>query len=329
MDPVTHVLAAVTVAEVLAVRTVGETAKVVAAVGGALAPDVDFISRRLGHIGLLKFHHTVTHSLVGGAVLASLWATAVWLLTRGSWLTLFGFAAAGLGTHIILDLILHNNGLMLFWPFAGRMVRGGLALGLNPLTSSARCGERRLTVCLLCQGYSVLLSRPFFLLAGTAAVGAVAWEWRRYVAVGGLSALTLYFGYVFVMKIIARRIGRRALAGKVKVFPASFGGRRWLVVKREGEGYATVTVDAWAGNSTPPRPHTLAAKAAISLTENLPAVAAFKAAAIIPFVEEGPSGEVRWVDLAYDFTPEVLLHALKIKLNDQGAPVFEEFRERW
>lgn len=331
MDPVTHVLAAVTAAEILAPRG-AEAGVVVAAAGAALAPDLDFIARRLGHIGLLKFHHTFTHSFVGIAALAAVWGALVALVLRVPWHLALAFALLGALTHVGLDLILHNNGLMLWWPFDRRMVRGSWFLGLNPFTSSARCGERKLTVCLLCQAHSVIRNRVTLLLAMTAAAAAAAWPWRRWVCLGGFALTLGYVFYVFILRARAGRLARAALGPKLEVFPASFDGRTWLAVTAaEVPGtYAAATVDINKREVGPPRRHEAAASELKAATAGRPAVAAFLENAIFPFAGAGPNGRsVWWTDLAYDFAPDVTLHTLKIELDEKGEVVNEEFRERW
>jgi len=329
LDPVTHTLAALTAAEILAPSPF-EPWAAAAAVGAALAPDADFVARRFGHVGLLKFHHTLTHSLVGVAALAAAWAGVLSLVSRLPWLWLAGFAFAGAATHVGLDLILHNNGLMLWWPLSRRMVRGGLVIGLNPQTSSARCGERRLGVCLVCQGHSLLFNRVFFLLLATVAVAAAAWPYRRPVCAVGAAALLAYVGFAAWRKGRARRLAAAALGPDARVFPASFGSGRWLAVAPRDGGFATAAVDLGRRTVAPAAAHAPAPAALAASTAGRDAVAAFRANAIFPFAELGPGGrELWWRDLSYAFTPAVQLHTLKISFDDAGRVAGEEFRERW
>jgi len=305
---------------------------VAAAAGAALAPDLDFLARRLGHIGLLKFHHTFTHSFIGVAALAAAWGALVALLLRIPWPLALAFAYLGALTHIGLDLILHNNGLMLWWPFSRRMVRGGWFLGLNPYTTSARCGERKLTVCLLCQANSVVRNRVTLLLVATVAAAAAVWPWRRGVSLAGFAVTLAYVLYVDFLKARAGRLARAAMGPRLEVFPSSFGGRTWLAV-RAGETagtYAAATVDLRRGDVGQPRGHEPAAPSLADATRARPAVTTFLENAIFPFAGAAPNGRgVWWTDLAYDFAPDVTLHTLKIEFDEKGEVVAEEFRERW
>jgi len=331
MDPVTHVLAAATVAELAGAAGGAEGWALAAAAGASLAPDVDFLARRLGHLGLLRFHHTVTHSFVGVAALAALWAGVLSLVGGVPWLVLAAFAGLGVLTHVGLDLILHNNGVMLFWPFSRRLIRGGWFLGLNPLTSSARCGERKLGVCLVCQAHSVAFNRVTFIWLGTAAAAAALWPWRRWVCAAGVGVFAAYLIYKVVRRAGATRLARAALGEGAVVFPASFGARRWLAVAARDGGYATATVDAQAGTVAPPVDHAPAPAASVAATARLPSVGAFTENAIFPFAARPPDGApgVWWQDLSYAFTPDVVLHTLKIGLDAKGDVAAEEFRERW
>jgi membrane-bound metal-dependent hydrolase YbcI (DUF457 family) len=328
MDPVTHVLAAVSAAEILAPAGI-EPWAVTAAAGAGLAPDADFIARRFGHTALLRWHHTLTHSVVGAGLLAAAWAAVVSLVSRVPWYALAPFAGLGALTHLGLDYILHNNGLMLGWPFSRTMFRGGLFIGLNPQTSSARCGERKLTVCLRCQAHSLLFNRVFFLLALTTVLAMAAFPWRRYLFAGGLAAVLVLILSRVVAKARAGRTVRRALGSGVDVFPADFSGKLWLGVGQKGEGYRTVLVDVKSRDAAPAVDHRPAPADLVAATSARPAVRAFLANAILPFTELSPDGlELWWRDLSYAFTPSVLLHILRLKLS-AGAVTSEEFRERW
>jgi hypothetical protein len=209
------------------------------------------------------------------------------------------------------------------------MFRGALFIGLNPQTSAARCGERKLSVCLRCQAHSLLFNRVFFAFAVTAVAAAAAFPWRRYVFAAGLAAVLLLVLSRAVAKGRAARLARAALGNAVGVFPADFAGRRWLAAAREGEGYRTVLVDVKSGDASAPAEHRAAPAALVAATAARPAVRTFLANAILPFTELSPEGEeLWWRDLGYAFTPSVLLHALRMKFAG-GAVAAEEFRERW
>jgi len=329
MDPATHILAAVAAAEIFTPAEF-EPWTVAASVGAALAPDVDFLARRFSHIGLLKFHHTITHSMFSCIFFAALWAGLLTLVSAVPWLMLFLFAVVGATTHILLDIILHNNGVMLFWPFNRRMVRGGWFLGLNPYTSSARCGERRLTVCLICQAHSLIFNRVFFILVSTALVSLVLWPFRRYIFLTGIILLVLYVFYTIRQKRRAAMLAGESVDNIDELFPASFNGLEWLAIARYNRGFRTAKIDLKNMSVGEPSEHRAAPPSLVGSCRNLPSVEAFLDNAIAPFAEESPDGqELWWRDLSYDFSPDVILHVLKIRFNDDEEVVYEEFRERW
>lgn len=329
MDPVTHVLAAVTVAELLP-RSVPEGWGLVTAAGASLAPDIDFVARRWGHTGLLRWHHTVTHSFVGTAALGALWAAVVAWATRTPWLALTPYAAIGVLTHVGLDYLLHNNGIMLGWPFTTAMPKGALFLGLNPQTSSARCGERKFTVCLLCQAHSLAFNRVFFLLGGTALGAAIFFPYRRYICAAGLLLLTAEIIRRAVSKGAARRLAAAALGGRPYIFPADFQGRKWLAAAPVAGGYQVARVDVREREVEAPRRLETAPDALITATRDRPSVRALLRNAILPAAELAAGGrELWWRDVSYAFSAEVPLHVLRLVLNERGEVEREEFRERW
>jgi len=329
MDPISHVLAGVMAAEIVAPSEI-EPWALAAATGVTLAPDIDFLTRRLGHIGLLRYHHTVTHSIPGGIVISAAWAGLLAPFSPVPWAVLLMFALLGFGTHILLDLLLHNNGVLLGWPFIKKPVRWGLFLGLNPLTSSARCGERKLTVCIACQTHSLVFSRAFLVLSVTAVIGTLAGPWRREVFMAGAIILAAMIGHLAWNRKKAARLAGHHLGEIAATFPASFGSNEWLAVVPVNGGYRTAIVDLRQGVVRPPIGHTPAPPNLVQESKIRPSVQAFLNWAIVPFAEIAPGGRgLWWRDLSYDFTPAIQLHTLKLDYDEAGKVVAEEFRERW
>jgi hypothetical protein len=329
MDPATHILAAIAAAEIFTPAEF-EPWTVAASVGAALAPDVDFLARRFSHISLLKFHHTITHSMFSCIFFAAAWAGLLTVLSSVPWPMLFMFAAAGATTHILLDIIIHNNGVMLFWPFSRSMVRGGWFLGLNPYTSSARCGERRLTVCLICQAHSLIFNRVFFILVSTSLISLFLWPFRRYTFSAGVILLALYVIYIIKQKKRVAILAGESLENVENLFPATFDGGKWLAVARYSGGLRTAIIDLKNMTVSESSEHQAASPSLVQICKALPSVEAFLDKAVVPFAEEAPDGnEMWWRDLSYDFSPDVHLHVLKIHFDDTGDIVSEEFRERW
>ena len=328
MDPLTHAVVGAIAAETLAPRST-EAWALVASAGAAVLPDIDFVTRRLGHLGLLRFHGTVTHSLVGVTVLAALWGAAVAAVSGLEWTVLAGFALLGGLSHVALDLTIHQKGLALFWPFSWRPVRSGLFVGLNT-RASTRCGEHRAIVCASCQARTVGRS-PFFLLSAATAVASVAgWPWRREIAIAGGAALLAFTLIQLWLRSRARRLAAAALGDGASVHPASYDGTKWLAARPAGDGWTTTLVDLRTGKSAPPVVHRPASRERVEQTRGREAVATVTERSVIPFAEAAPDGRgIWWRDLSYAHDPAIDLFVLKIDFDPQGEVCREEFRERW
>jgi len=156
MDPVSHVAWGIVATNLLPEPDTALPRIVIAAVAAA-APDLDFVTKFFRNIYFLKYHHSVTHSLVGVSVMG----LGIAFLGR------LVFPEVGFGeaylvalvagvSHCLLDLIMHGTGAMVLWPFWRRMITASLLLGLNPTTTHARCHEKSLRVCLACQLHSAV-----------------------------------------------------------------------------------------------------------------------------------------------------------------------------
>ena len=328
MDPLTHAVVGAIAAETLAPRST-EAWALVASAGAAVLPDLDFVTRRLGHLGLLRFHGTVTHSLVGVTVLAGLWGAAVAAVSGIEWTVLAGFALLGSLSHLVLDLTIHQKGLALFWPFSWRPVRSGLFVGLNT-RASTRCGEHRAVVCAMCQARLVGRT-PFFLLSvATAVASVVAWPWRREIALAGGIALLAFTALQWAFRLRAHRLAAAALGDGASVHPASYDGTKWLAARSSGDGWVTAMLDVRTGHAAPPTVHRPAPRDRVEQTRGREAVTTVTERSVIPFAEAAPHGDgVWWRDLSYAHDPAIDLFVLKIEFGPQGEVCREEFRERW
>ena len=130
MDIVTHGL--VGVLAVRAFRSRTSWPVVAAAVGGALAPDLDGVAGLWDPMAPITVHRTMTHSLIGGLPLAAGVAavTKPWGHTP-SFPVLAGFAYLGVLSHIGLDL-LNPFGTAVLWPFASHRFGLGWLYVLDP-----------------------------------------------------------------------------------------------------------------------------------------------------------------------------------------------------
>jgi inner membrane protein len=133
---------------------------------GGLLPDADVLIRsRTDPLLFLEYHRQFTHSLVMIPVGALLTALLLWPLMRRhlTWPRVYGFAAAGYGTHALLDACT-SYGTQLFWPFSDLRVAWNMVSVVDPL-----------------------FTVPLFALAI-----AAAWTRRRHLANVGLVIAALY-----------------------------------------------------------------------------------------------------------------------------------------
>jgi membrane-bound metal-dependent hydrolase YbcI (DUF457 family) len=342
VDPVTHTLFGIAAAEAAGAVGAYEAGYVAATVGAALLPDSDFVVRYLGPTATIRFHHGPTHSFVGGAVLSLLWAAVIFFIPRlviGGWappfFALAAFSYLGFLSHICLDIILHNNGTQLLWPFNRRWVRFPLVIGINPLTASARCGKRSLFVCGLCQLNGLLHNPVFYILLAGNVLTFAFWPLRTSVGIATVLALIIYVVFRLIRRVGALKLAKMTFvsAGAVEVFPADFGSRRWLAVARRGNDYTVASLDLTRWAAGPPVVFRYDASPEIAAAVENKYVKAVLNNYIIayPFVKDrGPSATEIWCrDLAYFFTPDVDLHLAKIKVSDSGEVSSVDFQERW
>ena len=145
MDPFTHALTGVVAGQVFifekdsiggARRRVARTALVL----GAVFPDLDLIANPFEPYGLgtIHYHRAVTHSVVCLPVFAMLLATlAVWFcrwrrIERPSWRGLSTLFGAGIGLHILFDLIT-SFGTMVWSPLSWRYVSWDTTFIVDPV----------------------------------------------------------------------------------------------------------------------------------------------------------------------------------------------------
>jgi membrane-bound metal-dependent hydrolase YbcI (DUF457 family) len=129
MDIVTHGL--VGVLAVRAFRSRTSWPVVAAAVGGALAPDLDGVAALWDPMAPITVHRTMTHSLIGGLPLAAGVAAVTKPWGHTSFPARAGFAYLGVLSHIGLDL-LNPFGTAVLWPFASRRFGLGWLYVLDP-----------------------------------------------------------------------------------------------------------------------------------------------------------------------------------------------------
>ncbi|MDY6853865.1 MAG: metal-dependent hydrolase [Thermodesulfobacteriota bacterium] len=342
MDPLTHTLLGITLAKAAGASGPYEIGIISATVGGALIADSDFVIRPLGSTLTIRFHHGPTHSLVCGLLLSALCAAIAAFIPllllswwKPSFFLFWAFAYLGFLSHVGLDLCLHCNGLQVLWPFNNRWFRWPLFIGLNPLTSSARCAERSFLVCSLCQLHSLSRNRVFYILIGGIILQTILWSRGRWVALGTFLCLILYVLYAFYRKRTAKQLARDTFTAveKFEIFPADFSTGRWLALGKNKKGYEAVTIDLQRSDIVSKTFFQIQSMQDIDNSLKDERVKNTLRNYIVPYetVKEGDNGqrEIFFWDLAYYFTPEVTLHMAKVRLNEAGKVESIDFRERW
>ena len=342
MDPLTHMVTGALVAQTMAPEEHRFAFALVAA-GAGVVPDIDFVARKAKKkLLFLKFHRGFTHSLVAVPIIAMCAAGSGHLLFGAPFWLLAAASAVAALSHLVLDTIMHSTGLRLLWP-SRRKTCMHLVVGLNPLTSSARCGERSLMVCMRCTMHSAVINPMVLLLWAGFAVSLVVPWWQ--VLSSAIVAATL--GYLLQCRVL-RWLARRALARHVarqgdrgaaeeaasaRTFPASFNPARWIGVTTHDQGYRVWSVSAAGGAVESIGEHGLSGESeAVEQSRRTETVQEFMANAVFPHATEYPVAKgtlVVWRDLAFAFSPAVSLFAARVELDHHQGVQAEEFRERW
>jgi inner membrane protein len=134
MEPVTHALTCIALGRA-SVNKASRAATSMLVVSG-VAADADWITRLGGASFFLHGHRTVTHSLLGTAVIAAGVAAAFWAGGKRypriavEFSSVLWICALGAGTHLLLDL-LNPWGIQLLWPFTKRWYAWDIASSVD------------------------------------------------------------------------------------------------------------------------------------------------------------------------------------------------------
>lgn len=342
MDPLVHTLLGFTVCEAIGPSSLYESGAIAASIAGAIIPDCDFVIRPLGPSYTIRFHHGPTHSIFFGlflSLLCALMVTYVPKIFLNSWAPsiyiLWIFAYLGFLSHILLDSLVHCNGLKIFWPFSRKWFRIPIFVGLNPLTASARCAESSLIVCWICQLHSLILNRFFYILIISFILQLIFWSHRQLISIFCIIILFSYSMWTFYKKNIASKIACNIFNNikNLELFPSNFGTNHWLAVSRTKNGFATLNINL-NGNIYdkityfPYVPSLQLEKVSQDIN-----VKSIINNFIVPYgvisSDTENQNEIYYWDLAYFFTPNINLHLAKIKVGNDGQVSSIDFRERW
>ena len=331
MDPLTHALAGF-----LAGASLGADGPGIAvAVGGAILPDAEFVTRKIPRTAFLDYHHGLPHGVPGGALLGvALGTVAAWAMGR-PWAPTTLLALAGVASHMLMDLLMHNNGIALWAPFSRKRTSIPIVLGLNPRTASQHCRHRRYGTCLACQGRWALHNPFTWLFLVATALALALPRFRQPVALAGCAVALLFGIAVYLRKKralgLALRDGDNPL--RSAAFPASHRLDTWLVVREHPDRFVVSSIDASRRRELrteafpkrePPEP--------VRRSESLLSVRGFRNSVVFPYWDycrEGDGDHIIWQDLSCTYSPDVELYTLHIRLAPDGAVLQDEFHERW
>ncbi|MFZ7103696.1 MAG: metal-dependent hydrolase [Peptococcaceae bacterium] len=137
MDPVTHGIAGAAVAVAAGADVSVSSPFLVAAILGAVSPDLDIIFQYWGDYIYLKHHRGISHSLPGLLCFAALIGGTLHFVFPQYGIILLGlWALLGALSHTFLDL-LNSYGVMLFYPFSKKKYTLNLLMISDPVLIAA------------------------------------------------------------------------------------------------------------------------------------------------------------------------------------------------
>lgn len=199
MDPASHATFAVTLVEALGARAERDgtivRGAVMAAVLGALSPDIDAAVMLFGWDRYLRVHEVWTHTVVGASVCGLLTGALVWLFVRRRYWTLALCASIAANSHVLLDL-LSSARLKPGWPLIDTVVS---------LPVVAMADPWMLTLCVI-GAFSVRFARDSgrgaAIALGLIAAFVAAKGTLGYVAVGRYREMTRHIGAPVIARVI-------------------------------------------------------------------------------------------------------------------------------
>lgn len=234
MDPVTHIAAGVLIGQAARDRFPAVKALVPLSALAAWMPDIDNIVTFFGPEAYMRYHRGLTHSLLGGAVLAWLLTMLTARFARGAKTSgLFVLFYFGVLSHLFLDCIT-SYGTSIFLPFSDVRVAFPSVFIIDPVYTLA--------------------------LIGLAAAAALRPAARKKLAVAGLAVMlawpALGFGVGKAVAVQARALlaaqGEQPAA--VIAQPDAFSPLWWKIIAEEGDGYVLTGLNVAApGELLPPR----------------------------------------------------------------------------
>lgn len=293
MDVVSHGLAGLVVARASGVRRAGA----LAAVLGALSPDLDAVAQLWDPMASIVVHRTVTHSFLGGVPLALAVGGLVRLTAGGAFWRLAGVAYAGLLSHVALDAFT-PFGTALLWPLDGRRWSVGSLHVIDPALGLIVVAGLLLTVWWRHLAARVTLAAlGAYLLLGVATMKLAEARWAQALEREGVVTI------------------RRA------VVPVVPGPLRWLGVAETSDAAVRARFWIWDVTSSGSTVERRQPGPSLAGVEEHPAVRAFLERARVPWrraQHEGGAWTIEYEDLAFEDHPFGGPMALRLRLDASG-----------
>ena len=206
----------------------------------------------------MRVHHGKSHSLAGMTVQSTLISLGAYLVfrfiplgyTTPEFLPLLAASVIAGLSHLTLDLVMHNNGIPLFWPLSIKRIAMPLIMAVNPKTVSRNCSARKFSTCLGCQSRAAIRNPVAWIMATGGIMGYIFLDLRSIIAF-----LTILGSAIYLM--ICLWMQKKAQTGLLNFdeemtgaacFPARARPDRWLYVKQLADGASDVMLTS----SNPP-----------------------------------------------------------------------------
>jgi membrane-bound metal-dependent hydrolase YbcI (DUF457 family) len=232
VDPVTHTLIGVGMANAFFRRKIGPEAVPLLAIASNL-PDVDVLAQITGDPAAILMRRTFGHSLILLPFWAMLFAIAARYFYRQHRLrVLFGLAALGMAVHLFFDLV-NSFGVVLLWPFSDWRPELAIIFILDFFLTGFLAAPLLLCLVSRIRPYLILLSK---LSVALIVVYVLFCSVSRVQALEGLEAEAASSGIQPDFRY---------------VFPEPLGPHRWRGVLREGEIYHIYLIHSLSGRIEP------------------------------------------------------------------------------
>jgi inner membrane protein len=228
VDPVTHTLVGVAMANAFFRKKVGPPAVPILALASNL-PDIDAAVVLSGDPAAVLMRRTFGHSLL----LVPIWSLLLALLFRRFYPRfhlgpLFGLVLLGASVHLFFDLV-NSFGVVLLWPLSDWRPELGIIFIIDLVLTGLLAAPLLLSLIPNLRPRLVFLSRIF-------------------VALAVLYVLFCGFNRMMAERALSAEAGRLEIRPDFSyVFPEPFGPQRWHGVLREGNDYRIFLIRSLSG----------------------------------------------------------------------------------